>query len=257
MMGWGAAPNFYNYHPTYPHGISLIGAASNLYFNPGYIQPQITLIGAAAAAEAAEQACTQASNSATGQGRANVSFGTPESKIIDLGCSHHMTPNTALFKQYSMRPYHLEISLGDDSKVAATHKGTIEMAILVDGREKIWMLHDVLLVPGLAYDLISVSKLTDEGKHVYFEDNGCNIVDEKTGKVVAQARKYAGHYLLNEPMPTAILAAAALLARFGRPDADRLRNFHERMGHIGVKRMKEMVRHQMALGMDIQLRDFD
>jgi hypothetical protein len=83
-----------------------------------------------------------------------------------------------------MHPFKLEISLGDNSKVVAMHKGTVHLLILVNGKERIWTLHNVLLVSGLAYNLLSISKLTDNEMYILFEDDGCDMVNKQTGELV-------------------------------------------------------------------------
>jgi hypothetical protein len=252
---WAMFPPFSMYAPPANYGMSLIRAEHNPYYMHG---PMYRLAGIAQNTNAADYTNKDATNDASGHGNAHVGNGSSQGvRIVDSGCTHPMTPNTGLFKQCSLRPCHITISLGDDLTITSTHKGTIDLPILVDGKEKIWTLHNVLLIPGLAYDLLSVSRLTDEGKDILFRDNGCDIVDKQTGKLVVQAQKEAGHYLLNEPMPAAILTAAALLSRQGRPNASCVHAFHKRFGHVGVKRMREMVCYSMAHSVDLQLSDFD
>ena len=57
-------------------------------------------------------------------------------------------------------------------------------------------LHEVFYVPKLAYNLLSVSKMTDAGKHIMFSDDECHVYDEKK-ELVAVATKKGNLYYLN------------------------------------------------------------
>ena len=73
----------------------------------------------------------------------------------------------------------------------ATGSGIVALKlVLPDGITKKCRLHDVIYVPQLSYNLLSVSKMTEVGKKVSFYDSRCQIFD-KNKRVVAsyQERK--------------------------------------------------------------------
>lgn len=49
-------------------------------------------------------------------------------------------------------------------------------------------LHDVLLIPELAYNLISVSKATGDGNKFKFSHNNCHIFDQSS-ELIGEAEK--------------------------------------------------------------------
>ena len=57
-------------------------------------------------------------------------------------------------------------------------------------------MHEVLYVPKLTYNLLSVSKMIDAGKHITFSDDKCFIYNEKE-KLVAVATESGSLYYLN------------------------------------------------------------
>ena len=78
----------------------------------------------------------------------------------DSGASNHMTHRRELFDLASfkilMEP--IPISLGDDSEIFATGKGTLCLLFNVDGKQKEGCFKDVLFVPELKVTLLSVGQ---------------------------------------------------------------------------------------------------
>ena len=72
---------------------------------------------------------------------------------------------------------------------------------LPDKQTRKCRLHEVLYVPKLAYNLLSVSKMTDAGKHITFSDDESHVYDEKE-ELVAVATKKGNLYYLNFLQPT-------------------------------------------------------
>ena len=79
---------------------------------------------------------------------------------IDSGASSHMTGACEMFSKISQTKTDVEVVLGDDSTVRAGGRGTITFQ-----RESMspMVLGDVLYVPGLKKNLVSVSMIEDQG----------------------------------------------------------------------------------------------
>ncbi len=78
-----------------------------------------------------------------------------------------------------------EVSLGDGRVLKATAEGTVSLQMLLtDGTKKICNLGNVLLIPKLAYNLLSISKVSDAGKTVKFDDEKCEISNSR-GECIA------------------------------------------------------------------------
>ena len=82
-----------------------------------------------------------------------------------------------------------EITLGDGSPLEATGRGTVELNMNISNdKTQCSQLYDVLYVPQLSYNLLSVAKATKTGKTFKFALSSCCILDEKE-RVVATATK--------------------------------------------------------------------
>jgi hypothetical protein len=82
-----------------------------------------------------------------------------DSWLIDSGASFHMTPHREWFCEYEKYDGG-NVYLGNDSTTRIIGKGRVKLR-LIDGR--IRTLPGVLHIPGMAINLISVSKMEDAG----------------------------------------------------------------------------------------------
>ncbi|KAK2966883.1 hypothetical protein RJ640_028893 [Escallonia rubra] len=98
---------------------------------------------------------------------------------LDSGCSNHMTSNRGIFVDIDSS-VNSQIIMGNGSIVKAKGKGTIA----IQAKEATKYIRDVLLVPDLEQNLLSVGQLVEHGYMVHFEDNGCKIYDKRDGKKV-------------------------------------------------------------------------
>ena len=86
---------------------------------------------------------------------------------FDSGASFHMTGDEKLFSDLVEKDIQMHVDLGDDGRYSATGIGTITFQ-----RElgKIFHLKDVVHVPSLKKNLISVAMLEDRGYDVVFSE---------------------------------------------------------------------------------------
>ena len=62
----------------------------------------------------------------------------------------------------------------------ATGRGTARLQVKLPSlKKKILNLHDTLMVPGLAYKLLSVPKTAENGKTTVFNETHCERQDDK------------------------------------------------------------------------------
>jgi hypothetical protein len=95
-----------------------------------------------------------------------------EAWLVDSGASFHMTPHREWFCEYK-RYDGGNVFLGDDSTTRIIAQGKVKLR-LIDGR--IRTLPCVLHIPGLAKNLIFVSKMNDAGVKKIFEKETCRMV---------------------------------------------------------------------------------
>ena len=102
-------------------------------------------------------------------------FSSRESNVswlIDSGCTNHMTHDRSLFKE--LKPTAItKVRIGNGNHIPVKGKGTI--VISTDSGTK--SISDVLFVPDIDQNLLSVGQLIEKGFEVFFEDKLCLIQD--------------------------------------------------------------------------------
>jgi hypothetical protein len=87
--------------------------------------------------------------------------------IMDSGATKHMTPHRAAFDMYEVIATR-NVHMGDDSIVEVIGMGSILVEVMVKGRTKRIRIKDVLHVPKLHANLLSMSKILSSGCRVQF-----------------------------------------------------------------------------------------
>ena len=76
--------------------------------------------------------------------------------ILDSGATCHMCNDAAMFDDLRPLPKPLNVTLGDGRNVQAVGQGNVVLMMNLSHGKESCTLHNVLLVPDLAYNLISV-----------------------------------------------------------------------------------------------------
>ena len=86
---------------------------------------------------------------------------------LDSGVSFHMTGDKELFSDLEEKDLQIHIEMGDNGRYSATEIGTITFE-----RESgnPFLLKDVMHVPGLKKNLVSIAMLEDKGYDIVFSD---------------------------------------------------------------------------------------
>ena len=82
------------------------------------------------------------------------------------------------FHHYSPLSSPMDIVLGDDSAIQATGVGHISVCMHAEGKSLPTVLQDVLHVPELHGNLLSVSHFAKHGSEMHFVSEGCSILDQ-------------------------------------------------------------------------------
>jgi hypothetical protein len=97
--------------------------------------------------------------------------------VVDSGATRHMFYDLSVFhKLESIAP--TTVKLGDDSTASCTKIGEVVL-YMSDGRRL--RLSQVLYVPRLAVNLLSVSQLSTKGIMTSFTKTGCALIDSDDG----------------------------------------------------------------------------
>jgi hypothetical protein len=121
--------------------------------------------------------------------------------------------------------------MGDDTILKAIGKGNIK-AIMQVCQLTNMTITQVLHVPKMKNNLISVSKLISEGFKVEFDKDGCKVNDAR-GVVVAQAQRDKNLYLLN-------VKVHKDMAHIANSLEESVMLWHERLGHFNMASLKEL-----------------
>jgi hypothetical protein len=163
--------------------------------------------------------------------------------IMDSGATKHMSPHRAAFQTYEVISPPRNVHLGDGSIVHAVGVGTIVEEVKVMGvRHKI-NIKEVLHIPKLKRNLLSIAKLALNGLKVEFDDNAC-IVRAANRKVIARLPREGSLY----QMPFSMYDMANVAHQM--PQSAPLELRHRRLGHLNVKNLKVLER--MVNGMQIK-----
>ena len=99
--------------------------------------------------------------------------------FLDSGVYFHMTRDKDFFTDLDEKDLGVHIEMGDDGRYSATGIGTISFE-----REsgKPFVLKEVMHVPGLKKNLISMAMLEDKGYDVVFSEGKAFLHSKETGE---------------------------------------------------------------------------
>ena len=92
--------------------------------------------------------------------------------LIDNGCTHHMTSRLQSFKTLN-KNYYFKVRIGDGRLVDVKGQGSV----LVQTRSGTKLITDVLFVPEITYNLLSVGQLLDKNYNLFFKNKRCEVFD--------------------------------------------------------------------------------
>lgn len=151
---------------------------------------------------------------------------------IDSGASHHMVADEKWLVKGSKRScQEVEIKTGNGSTLKGSEVGTVMLSVrLVNGWKRL-RIDNVLLVPGIAANLLAVSKIEAKGCTITFEENTCTIRRPHEGSPMLRVKKKNGTYKILAK-PNDVYSSGRLLAveEQTKKDSDL---WHARLGHIG------------------------
>lgn len=149
---------------------------------------------------------------------------------IDSGASKHMTAN----KNYIVNPSHQletkEIIIANQTCVPVLCSGDVDIVTVVNGVEYDITVSDVLCVPNLTTNLLSVSQLIKNGNRVIFKENACMIYNQQN-ELVGLAELVNGVYRLYTSEAEQLIAATAIASS---------ETWHRRLGHINSTSLNKM-----------------
>jgi len=120
--------------------------------------------------------------------------------------------------------------MGDKGTVATAGVGTVVLNVIVHGKTRKIELENVLFIPSMGFNLMSVGMMEERGAKVSFE--GGNVIIKMSDKVAACGTRKSGLYHL-EKAPLSDIAA---------PNS--LQLWHGRLGHVNMAGVKWMIKNK-------------
>ena len=97
--------------------------------------------------------------------------------LIDSGASRIMCSNRHWFHSFTPLTNPIMITLGDNSTIPATGQGRILVHMNAGGHYERNLLQDILYIPDMGGNLLSVSHFARCGAEVRFKDIGCKLLN--------------------------------------------------------------------------------
>ncbi|CAH2109182.1 unnamed protein product [Euphydryas editha] len=146
---------------------------------------------------------------------------------VDSGASVHLTTNEHWIINPSYEQSMKEIVVANENKVPVKCSGNVQITTYTDECNFDITVLEVMCVPSLTTNLLSVSQLIKNGNKVNFRAGGCDIYNSN-GVLVAIAILVNGVYKLK--MPEHLSAAAVVSSEM----------WHRRLGHVNSSYLNKM-----------------
>lgn len=146
---------------------------------------------------------------------------------VDSGASSHLTSNRDWMTDVNYSGFAKEIIVANQNKIPVMCCGNIKITTSTEDSDYDITVENVLCVPKLSTNLLSVSQLIRQGNKVHFTSKGCEILNMQD-ILVATASLVNGVYKLNTP--SCMVAAVA----------ESVEVWHRRLGHANSYNMNKM-----------------
>ncbi|XP_021693249.1 uncharacterized protein LOC110674081 [Aedes aegypti] len=115
--------------------------------------------------------------------------------IFDSGTSSHMCREKAILKE--AKEVSDSVAVANSMETPVVAKGNVTIKVDVGGATEILDVSEVLCIPDLAMNLLSVHKICSRGHRVVFTNDVCKVID-RSGHVVAVGEQQGGLYRLRQ-----------------------------------------------------------
>lgn len=143
--------------------------------------------------------------------------------FLDSATSFHMSPRVDWMENHTNKPIS-HIVAANNAKLVVKSAGVVHVNISLDGVDNEISIGNVLHVPDLSSNLLSVSQLCQKGHTVVFKNDGCQIFDRDMD-IVATGRHVNNMFLLNISNNRCFLTEAKSESLL----------WHRRLGHLNYQ----------------------
>ena len=178
--------------------------------------------------------CPNKSNSTGDNNKPNVlytSFMAKEANkndwYVDSGASSHMTMNKNWLEDYEQLDHEQQVTAANNTKLTIKGKGNIKIDVSVNNAKREVKILNVLYVPEICANLLSVSQMTNNGNTVSFDNVQCKIFN-KNKQLIVTAFKIGEMFKVNKHTDFNFNVTRNLSFNL----------WHRRMGHTSTENLK-------------------
>ena len=148
--------------------------------------------------------------------------------IVDSGCSQHMTPHAELISG-PLKKVEIAVKTADGTMLKSLGTGVVNLKLKsVSGDLISTTLEDVLVIPGLKQNLLSVARVCEKGGMVSINSDNCSI--SKSGFVIP---------LVYVDRTFVVKSHAEVVENVLRVET--LGFWHRRFGHVNVESIRKLL----------------
>ena len=117
--------------------------------------------------------------------------------VMDSAATNHMCNERKQMQNMKRLEKVERVKLGNGDYVEAKFEGSVKLKIKHEKNVRTFKLANVLFVPDMKYNLLSISKASQAGKTIQFSKLGCEIIDPSSGEVLGSANKVGNLYYVD------------------------------------------------------------
>lgn len=171
-------------------------------------------------------------------------FCETSSWCLDSGATSHFSKDIQNFSTI-INSNKSRLNLANNSTTEIVATGTVSLSVDIFGEKKELPVNDVMYVPDLRTNLLSVGKITDKGCEVIFNKNNAFIVDSE-GEIKLAAERIGDLYYVRERNRNKNFVHMSVTS------SENFLLWHRRLGHLNVTDMIKAKRNGTVKGLDIQ-----
>lgn len=158
--------------------------------------------------------------------------------IADSGATAHMCNHEEWFTCLNKYKSPHTVCVGDNRKIAVLGTGEVEVISEVDGSQITGTIKNVLLVPDLATNLLSIGHINDQDVRAVFSSKQVRLLKDKT--ILAEGTKWENNLYLMNMIAAKAKTSVALYSQAQRSIED----WHQTLGHANKNRILKLHRDQ-------------
>lgn len=165
--------------------------------------------------------------------------------MMDSACTKHMANRREYFVDFT--PGHGVVQVGNNETIQSYGTGSVRVLGTSNGQRNYVTLHNVAYVPEIMFNLISVSRVRRKGFRIVIDEDECN---PNRGKMEMMHKASGEIKMVGFETDEGLFKAALKIAKPEQAHASIATNdhvWHERLGHIGKKVLRESAPHVRGL----------